>query len=208
MIFPAFFEQAPVVKAFDPLAKLLGAPSDGCFDYVYADAVRFSGHSCPTVAGSFLMGRAAMQALYPEGRAERGQIEVSMGAPAGHGTTGVMAQVLTLLTGAAAENGFKGIGGSYARNGLLTFAEHPESGAVTFRRRDTGELVIAELDTSPVPGNPNQRGLLIGIMQGVASDSQKRAFAEGWQERVRTMLVDLADDPRLIRLKRVEVTPG
>ncbi len=203
MIFPAFFEQAPVVKAFDPLAQLLGAPSDGCFDYVYADAVRFSGHSCPTVAGSFLMGRAAMQALYPDGRAERGQIEVAMPAPASHGTTGVTAQVLTLLTGAAAENGFKGIGGRYARNGLLSFAEQPTSGAVTFRRRDTGDAVSAELDTSPVPGDPNQRGLLIAIMQGVASEAQKRAFAEGWQERVRSMLLDFADDPRLIKLVRI-----
>ena len=203
MIFPAFFEQAPVVKAFDPLAQLLGAPSDGCFDYVYADAVRFSGHSCPTVAGSFLMGRAAMQALYPEGRAERGQIEVAMPAPASHGTTGVMAQVLTLLTGAAAENGFKGIGGRYARNGLLRFAEQPTSEAVTFRRRDTGDAVSAELDTSPVPGDPNQRGFLIAIMQGVASEAQKRAFAEGWQERVRSMLLDFADDPRLIKLVRI-----
>lgn len=203
MKFPAFFDQAPVVKTFDPLAQLLGAPVDGCFDYVYADAVRLSGHSCPTVAGSFLMGRAALRALYPEGRVERGQIEISMAAPASHGTTGVMAQVLTLLTGAAADGGFKGIGGSFARNGLLTFSQHPESGVVTFRRRDTGDAVTAELDTAPVPGNPSQRGLLIAIMQGVASDADKRAFAEGWQERVRSMLLEYADDPRLIKLERI-----
>ena len=123
-----------------------------------------------------------------------------MPAPASHGTTGVMAQVLMLLTGASAENGFQGIGGNYARNGLLTFAALNESSGVTFRRRDTGATVTAELDMAPVPGNPNQRGLLFAIMQGAASEAQKRAFAEGWQERVRTMLLDFSDDPRLIKL--------
>lgn len=193
-----------MVETFDPLAELLGAAGGGCLDYTYTDVVLLAGHSCPTVAGAFLMGRAALRALYPDGRAERGQILVHMPAPATHGTTGVMAQVLTLLTGAAADNGFQGIGGRYARNGLLTFAGLHESSVVTFRRRDTGAAVTTELDMSPVPGSPQQRELLVGILQGVASDAQKRAFADGWQERVRAMLVDLADDPRLIKLTQID----
>lgn len=202
---PAFYAQAPVVETFDPLAELLGASRDGRLDYSYTDVVLLAGHSCPTVAGTFLMGRAALRALYTDGRAERGQIEVSMPAPATHGTIGVMAQVLTLLTGAAAENGFQGLAGRYARNGLLTFAGRHESNAVAFRRLDTGDALTAELDTLPVPGNPNQRELLVAIMQGVASDDQRRAFAEGWQERVRAMLLDFADDPRLVKLERARV---
>jgi len=200
---PSFYAQAPIVRTFDPLAELLGASTDGCLDYGYTDAVLLAGRSCPTVAGSFLMGRAALRALYPEGRAERGQIQVFMPAPATHGTTGVMAQILTLLTGAAAENGFQGIAGRYARNGLLTFAGRQQSSAVTFRRLDSGDAVNAELDMLPVPGSPGQRELLVAIMQGVATDAQKRAFADGWQTRVRTMLLDFADDPRLIKLTPV-----
>ena len=201
--FPAFYAQAPVVETFDPLAELLGAPSDGYMDYTYADAVRLAGHSCPTVAGAFLMGRAALRILYPQGRAERGQIEVSMPAPSNHGTTGVVAQILTLLTGAAADNGFQGLAGRHARKGLLTFASRPDSSAVTFRRRDTGETVAIELDTSPVPGNPNQRELLGAVMRGDASDIQKQAFSDSWQERVRDMLLDFADDPRMIKVTRM-----
>ncbi len=200
MNLPTFYAQAPVVQTFDPLAQLLGAATDGRLDYSYADVVRLAGHSCPTVAGTFLIGRAAMKALYPDGPAERGQIEVSMPNPVDHGTTGVEAQVLTLLTGAAAQNGFRGLAGRYARDGLLTYADRHESDAIIFRRRDNGAAVAVQLDTSPVPGDPRQRELLMAIMQGTASDADKQAFAEVWQERVRRMLLDFADDPRVVKL--------
>ena len=200
MQLPTFYAQAPVVQTFDPLAQFLGAATDGRLDYSYADVVRLAGHSCPTVAGTFLMGRAAMQALYPDGPAERGQIEVSMPYPVDHGTTGVEAQVLTLLTGAAAENGFHGLAGRYARVGLLTYAGGHGSDAISFRRRDNGAAVALQLDTSPVPSDPRQRGLLMAILQDTASDVDKQAFAEVWQERVRCMLVDFADDPRVVKL--------
>ena len=199
MSFPAFFSEAPTVETFDPLALLLGASNDGRIDYGYADAVRLAGHSCPTVAGAYLMGRAALKQLYPHGPAERGQIEVSMPAPADHGTTGVVAQVLTLLTGAAADNGFQGLAGRYARNGLLHFADSAGTCGITFRRRDTGAAVTVELDTSPVPGNPNQRELLGAVIRDVADDAQKQAFADGWQERVQRMLMEFADDARVIK---------
>ena len=66
MGFPAFFEQAPVLRLHDGLAELLGAPSDGVIEYRYADAVRLAGHSCPTVAGAWLCARAGLRALYGE----------------------------------------------------------------------------------------------------------------------------------------------
>jgi hypothetical protein len=49
-------------------------------------------------------------------------------------------QVLSLLAGATAEGGFKGIGGRFARNGLLSFARNngQNDGAVRFERLDTG----------------------------------------------------------------------
>ena len=203
MSFPAFFSAGPVIETVDPLAQLLGASDDGRIDYGYADVVRLAGHSCPTVAGAFLMARAALKTLYPDGPAERGQIEVSMPAPVDHGTTGVVAQVMTLLTGAAAENGFQGLAGRYARNGLLKFADDPGPGGVIFRRRDTGAAVAVELDASPVPGNPNQRELLGAIIHDVASDAQKREFADGWQERVQRMLLEFADDARVIKTTRL-----
>ncbi|MFZ2236459.1 MAG: hypothetical protein WBP11_12550 [Dokdonella sp.] len=203
MNLPEFYSKAPVVQTFDPLAQLLGAADGGLLDYRYADVVRLAGHSCPTVAGAFLSARAALLALYTDGRAERGMIEVAMPAPADHGTTGVAAQIMTLLTGAAAENGFHGLAGRYARNGLLSFAGRPEADAIRFRRRDTGESVAVELDTEPVPGDPQMRPLLMAILQNSASEAQKQDFARIWQDRVRRMLLDFADDSRVIKVTRL-----
>jgi hypothetical protein len=200
MNFPDFYEQVPVVQTRDPFAATLGAARDGLLDYHYVDAVRLAGHSCPTVAGAYLIGRAALRALYPDEPAERGSIAVHMPAPENEGTTGVMAQVLTLLTGAAADNGFHGIQGRFRRMGLLSFADQREGEAILFKRLDTGAGVAVELDVSLVPGDPAQSGRLAAILQNRADDTICSAFAEAWQARVRRLLLEFADDPRVIRV--------
>ena len=204
MNFPDFYEHAPVVRTQDPFAAMLGAARDGVLEYRYLDAVRLAGHSCPTVAGAFLVGRAALAALYPDGPAERGAIAVHMPAPEKEGTTGVVAQVLTLLTGAAADNGFHGIQGRFRRKGLLSFADCREGEAITFKRLDNGAGVAVSLDVSPVPGDPAQGARLAAILQETADDSQRTAFADAWQDRVRRLLLEFADDPRVIRVSPVQ----
>jgi len=201
--FPDFYEQAPVVHTHDPFAAMLGAARDGRLDYHYLDAVRLAGHSCPTVAGAFLIGRAALAALYPDGPAERGNIAVHMPAPEDEGVTGVMAQVLTLLTGAAAGNGFQGMRGRFRRKGLLSFAGHRESEAIIFKRLDNDASVAVTLDVSLIPADPAQGERLMAILQDCADASQQAAFADAWQDRVRRLLLEFADDPRVIRVTPV-----
>ena len=72
---------------------------------------------------------------------------------------------MTLLTGAAADNGFQGIQGRFRRKGLLSFADSREGEAIIFKRVDTGEAVAVELDVSLVPGDPAQGGRLMAILQ-------------------------------------------
>ncbi len=198
--FPDFYEQAPVVHTYDAFAATLGAVHDGLFDYHYVDAVRLAGHSCPTVAGAFLIGRAALTALYPDGPAERGNIAVHMPAPENEGVTGVMAQVLTLLTGAAADNGFQGMRGRFKRQGLLSFAQRREGEAIIFKRLDNNARVAVTLDVSWVPADPAQGERLMAILQDCADASQQAAFADAWQDRVRRLLLEFSDDPRVIRV--------
>jgi hypothetical protein len=200
MNYPDFYEQAPVVRTRDPFAEMLGAAQDGVLEYHYADAVRLAGHSCPTVAGAFLMGRAALAALFPDVPAERGAVAIHMPAPESEGTTGVTAQVLTLLTGAASDNGFHGIQGRFRRKGLLSFAERKEGEAISFKRLDTGTSVTVSLDVSPVPGDPAQGARMAAILYGNADDEQRAAFANAWQDRVRRLLLEFADDPRVIQV--------
>ena len=198
--FPDFYEQAPIVHTYDPFAAMLGAAPDGLIDYHYLDAVRLAGHSCPTVAGAFLIGRAALAALYPDRPAERGNIAVHMPAPEDDGTTGVVAQVLTLLTGAAAANGFQGMRGRFRRNGLLSFADRREGDAITFKRLDNNASVAVTLDVSLLPADPAQGERLMAILQDRADASQQIAFASAWQDRVRRLLLEFADDPQVINV--------
>lgn len=202
MMFPDFFDNAPVVRLRDPLAQLLGSATDGIMDYHYADAVRLTGHSCPTVAGAFLTARAALKALYPNEVPERGGIAVQMPSSEVEGTTGVVAQVLTLLTGATAQGGFKGIGGRFARNGLLSFAtDHDENnGAVRFERLDTRAAVTVIFDASRIPADASQRERMQAVIQNRETPEQQVEFARLWQARVRQMLLEHADDPAMIRV--------
>jgi hypothetical protein len=119
--FPAFFEQVPGITVHDPLADLLGAAQGGLVHYGYADAVRLAGHSCPTVASAYWLGVRALRALYGEAVPQRGMVAVELREAQDAGTTGVVASVLGLLTGAAGDGGFAGLGGQFVRRGLLRF---------------------------------------------------------------------------------------
>jgi len=202
MAFPKFFDDAPVISLRDPLADLLGAAEGGVIEYRYADVVRLAGHSCPTVAGAYLSVRAALNVLYPNSLPERGAIRVHMPAPETEGTIGVVAQVITMLTGATAQGGFKGIGGRFARNGLLSFAKNSgeNDGAVRFERIDIGAAVTVKFDANQIPPHESQRERMLAVMHNRETPEQQVEFARLWQKRVRKMLLEHADDPELVRV--------
>ena len=200
MSFPDFFAEVPALRLHDGLAQLLGASDDGVIEYHYADAVRLAGHSCPTVAGGWLSARAALRHLYPDNLPERGGISVYLNGAEDAGVTGVIGQVLTLITGAAAENGFHGLGGRHVRSRLLHYAQGDVAG-VRFKRNDTGTEVEIEIDTGPVPGDPMMRPLMQLTMTGQADAAQRREFGRLWQDRVRRMLVVHADDPAVVKVR-------
>ncbi|MEO5812035.1 MAG: hypothetical protein ABIU96_11565 [Rhodanobacter sp.] len=203
MTYPAFFDQAPHITLRDPLSDFLGAAEGGVMEYTYVDAVHLAGHSCPTVAGAFLMARAALRALYPDQPAERGAISVHIPGPEDEGVNGVIAQVLTLITGAAAANGFHGIGGHFVRQSLLSYADTARSDDIQFTRRDTGASVSVRLDLSTVPAAPHLRELLIAALSDGATTTQRKDFAEAWQGRVQRLLLEHADDPHTLQLTRL-----
>lgn len=202
MAFPDFFAEVPPLRLHDGLAQLLGAASDGVIEYHYADAVRLAGHSCPTVAGGWLSARAALRHLYANDLPERGGVSVYLDGSEDAGVTGVIAQVLTLVTGAAADNGFKGFGGRHARNDLLHYATEGVAG-IRFRRNDTEKSVEVQFDPSAVPPDPMQRMLIPLILTGQADDAQRRQFGHLWQERVRRLLLLHADDPAVVQVRQV-----
>lgn len=199
---PAFFDEAPTILVHDALSEFLGAAEGGQVEYRYADAVRLAGHSCPTVAGAFLTARAALRALYPgPGELpERGEIRVELREPQDAGVAGVIGAVLGLVTGAAGDGGFRGIGGRFVRRERLFFGRPLAHGEVRFTRLDDGRAVEASTDLSRVPGDPRMSWAMSRSLGGAATAEEAALFREIWQDRVRRILVDAADDPGLIEV--------
>ena len=194
---PDFFDAAPRIVVHDALAELLGAADGGRIEYRYADAVKLAGHSCPTVAGAWLMTRAALQRLYGSELPRRGEIRVDSREPLDAGVAGVVASVATLVTGAAGEGGFKGLGGRHARRGLLRFGV-PMAGELRFTRLDTGAAVeVAQ--RGGVVARPAQLAPLLQAALAPGAHADARAeFGRTWQGWVRSLLIDHADDLELI----------
>lgn len=199
MGFPDFFDAVPGIVLRDPLAEFLGAATDGLIEYRYADAVRLAGHSCPTVAGAYLLTCRALRALHGEAVPERGGLRVDFRDARANGVTGVIAGVVGLLTGAAGDGGFKGLAGRFSRRDLLAF-ETDVPGEIRFTRLDSGASVTASLQLGHVPADPRMGGLLQQILAGEGDPQMLQAFATLWQERVRRILVEHFDDPRLVAL--------
>ena len=200
MALPAFYAQAPRITVHDALAELLGAAEGGLIEYGYEDAVRLAGHSCPTVAGAWLMTRTALARLYPGQTPRRGEVMVAMREPQEAGVVGVIASVAGLVTGAAGNGGFNGLAGRYTRRKLLTF-EVPMRGEMRFTRQDTGQSVEVSHHPEAAPRPPELRLQMQAALAPESNRAQRDAFAITWQGWVRAMLIDHADDPALIRVE-------
>ncbi len=197
---PGFFAQVPPIRVRDPLAHFLGAATGGIFEYGYADAVKLAGHSCPTVASAYLMTRAALAALYGESLPERGALRVELRDQANEGVTGVIGNVMALLTGAAGEGGFKGIGGYFDRRGLIAYGV-PMNAQARFTRLDNGASVEVSAQLDRIPGDPRTSRLLARCVGGQASEQEEMEFHQLWQGRVQRVL-EHADDPDVIVVER------
>ena len=202
MTFPEFFTRIPTITLRDPLAELLGAAEGGLIEYSFIDAVKLSGHSCPTVAGAWLTTVRALQALYGEAIPERGNIAVAMHETQDSGVAGVMASIATLLTGATGDGGFKGLGGRYSRRNLLGFGISGVAG-MAFTRLDTNAAVDCTLRLDLVPADPRMGSLLPAIVCNEADAATKKLFGELWQDRVKRILIDQAAHSDIVQIRHL-----
>ncbi|MCP5229135.1 hypothetical protein [Accumulibacter sp.] len=201
MAFPGFFATVPSIVMRDRLAEFLGASDDGLIEYGYADAVKLAGHSCPTVAGSYLLSSRVLRALYAEEIPLRGELLVDFRDAQESAVAGVIAAVVGLLTGAAGSGGFKGLAGRYTRRDLLRFGVADLPGEIRFTRQDNGQSVSASLQLGHVPPDPRLGPLLQELLAGRRDAEQPALFAELWQDRVRRILVEHFSDPGLVTLR-------
>ncbi|MFB6101125.1 MAG: hypothetical protein ABEJ73_00995 [Haloplanus sp.] len=183
------------IRIRDPVAEALVVLDPGePFVVTYEDVVTAAGHSCPTASGAYRITQLGLDALYPDDYPVRSDIEVAAGGPRDDATYGLMSRLISYVTGVAQEDGFGGVGAGYGnrRNTLVFDAFHPESADPTFRvrRTDTGETVEVTYHVADVPGGGSALGTLQELIDGTASEEERRMFAEAWHGRVRSVLSD------------------
>ncbi len=202
MNYPVFFDAVPRISLYEPLAEFLGATEQGVLQYSYFDAVRLAGHSCPTVASAYWATYKALSALYPDATPVRGDIRVAFRKNSESGVTGVIANVVSMLTVAMSDTGFKGLGGRFDRRERVFFAVAMQ-GEIRYTRLDTSQSVEITFNLQRVPAPPRLTELMALCLSDTASQAQVAEFRQLWQERVRRILLDHGNDPAVFSVTRV-----
>ncbi|UCN01037.1 FmdE family protein [Sulfurimonas sp. SWIR-19] len=190
MNYPQFFDAVQSIPLKDPLAQVLGAFENGEYEITYLEVVKAAGHSCPTVAGAYIMASEALKVLYPNQRAVRGNIKVEFKESLEDGVAGVVGNVIAHITGATDKSGFKGLNGQFARHSLMFFNANIDSSA-RFTRVDTGKSVDVNYNPSTVPTSPDMMPLMQKLTSGTATPEEVKHFGELWQERVKRIFENL-----------------
>ena len=202
MTYPTFFNEVETIDMIDPLSNVLGAFEGGELTFNYLDVVKSAGHSCPTVAGAYLMTLKALKALYPNAMPIRGNIKVAFKEPMAEGVAGVIGNVVSQITGATDKSGFKGLNGRFARHSLMDFSADISS-STRFTRVDTGVSVDVYYNPNVVPPLPDMQPLMQKVMGGVAEPEDIKAFGIFWQERVERILINNIDNVEMLRVENV-----
>ena len=188
MNYPDFYKEVPTIKLYDPLSDFLGALEDGEIEINYLDCVKVAGHSCPTVAGAYLMAQEGLKALYPNEMPKRGDIKVQMRDGVEEAVTGVTANIIAYIVGAGEKGGFKGIQTKFNRANLLSF-NTDISQEVKLTRSDTNQSVSISYDPSSIKADERVMPLMGKNLKGLASKEEKILFNSLWQKRVEDILL-------------------
>lgn len=200
MQYPPFYDKIPPITLYDPLSEFLGAFEKGKMEITYLDCVKLAGHSCPTVAGAYLMAKMGLERLYEEEHPQRGSVKVEMKASKTEGVTGVTCNVISFIVGASGSSGFKGIQGNFSRNNLVSY-DVPMEAEIKLTRLDTMKSVTLSYDSSSVPADETMMPLMKKNLQSMASDEEKKLFQTLWQKRVEEILLSTDKHDMCITIK-------
>ncbi|MBF8250994.1 MAG: hypothetical protein HW382_622 [Deltaproteobacteria bacterium] len=202
-----FFDQAPEIRLKDPLAYILGAmEADGVMVFKYPDAVKMAGHSCAAVSGAYMVTVKALKALYGDDIPVRSQITVLIKGGPTDLAYGPMAQVISLITGAAGNTGFKGLGRVGGRQNKLVFDDKDfQFNTFIFQRDDTGRSVKVTYNPQVLPQNPDMGDLMPLVVSGKASKEERDQFVAMWQGNVKKVLLEPDKYPGLFEIEEIKI---
>ncbi|MEK7850828.1 MAG: hypothetical protein AAB275_03000 [Deltaproteobacteria bacterium] len=203
----SFFDEAPEIRLKDPLAYILGAmEADGVMVFKYTDAVKMAGHSCAAVSGAYMITVKALDTLYGNDLPVRSQIRVTIKGGPTDLAYGPMAQVISLITGAAGETGFKGLGRVGGRQNKLVFdKDNFQFNTFIFQREDTGKAVKVTYNPQVLPQNPAMGDLMPLLVSGQASKEEREQFVSMWQGNVRKVLLESDKYPGLFEIEEIKL---
>ncbi len=186
MKYPKFFDEHKITM-IEPLGNMLGAFEDGIVEYTYLDAVKLAGHSCPTVSSTFAMLSVGLKKLYGNNIPVRGDMKVEIQGAKEDGSIGVIANVVSYITGACDEGGFKGFGGQSPRDNLLKFNPNIKA-EIILTSISNGNSVKLSVNLDKVK-TPEKLGYYMQKASSFdATDDDRKMFAELWQEKVKNVL--------------------
>ncbi len=201
MHYPDFYTQVPPLKLYDPLSDFLGAFEKGEVEISYLDCVKLAGHSCPTVAGAYLMAQEGLKALYGEERPVRGNIKVEMKEDESEGVTGVTCNIISFILGASGVTGFKGIQGNFSRNNLVFYSASIPT-EVRLTRLDTKQSVNLSYDPSAIKADKKMMPLMGKNLKGLATQEEQKMFHTLWQARVEEILLKTEMHTTLVNITK------
>lgn len=183
MKYPEFFDEIETIRLQDPLSNILGTFEEGIVEFSYLDIVKSAGHSCPTVAGAYIMTLIGLKELYHNEIPKRGEIVVSFKDDSNDGVAGVIANVITQITGATQTSGFKGLNGKFKRFGLMKFNDDIFS-SVKFQRTDNSKSIELIYDPNIIKPHQEISILMQKMIQEIATKEEQVFFGKLWQQRV------------------------
>ena len=204
MQYPDFYSHITPIKLYDPLSDFLGAFAQGELEISYLDCVKLAGHSCPTVAGAYIMAAKGVEMLYGDILPQRGSIKVELREEESTGVTGVIGNILSFIFGATGSGGFAGIQGTFSRKDLL-FYGIPMHSELRLTRLDTMQSVHLSYDPSSIKPDEKMMPLMEKSLKGLASKEEKRMFQTLWQKRVEAILLDEGTESKLVTPVKNEI---
>ena len=184
MKYLAFFDDIEKIVLKDDLTQFLGVNEDGIIEFGYSDIVKTAGHSCGTVAGAYLIALKGLKALYGDQIPQRGEIKIELKKSPTEDNAGVIACVLSILTGATTDYGFGGIPtGKFNRRGLLFYDAVIEAD-VRFTRLDTDKYVDVNYRPKKIV---DPMTILMSAIGPNATQENRETFPVRFQEMVKTL---------------------
>ena len=147
------------------------------------------------VSGAYMMCKIALKKLYGSKTPIRGEIKVKLKGSEELNVNGPISQVISFITGASTDTGFKGLSGKFSRYKLLSFLpnEEPPNGVtaeVEFERVDSGKKVLISYRPNLVKKDPVMGKLMELVLKDKATDEEKIMFGNLWQSGVKTLLLN------------------